>query len=305
MMNKVPFTNASGWIDDEWKDYITISDTYQHLVTVASINAGINAGRSPGRDLLPGRMNQFSVILILRGTLLLSLDYISYSVEANHLLIVMPAHIVRIDGSSGDMEGKILILDKMFLGECNVNLRSPSMAAYMQLRKNPRMVFGAEEAAHLVGCFGLLEEKIGLRSHTFHREVMQNAILGFLLELAHLMVLKSGSYARPVLSRKEEIMSQFLQLLVQDAASHRSVGFYADKLCISPPHLSMVMKTLTGKPANKWIEEAVVVEAKVLLRSPHATVQGVAEALHFSDQSAFGKFFKKYTGLSPRAYRRL
>ena len=40
-----------------------------------------------------------------------------------------------------------------------------------------------------------------------------------------------------------------------------------------------------------------------MLRDPELTIQQVAEAMSFSDQSSFGKFFKKHTGLSPLKYR--
>ena len=40
-----------------------------------------------------------------------------------------------------------------------------------------------------------------------------------------------------------------------------------------------------------------------MLRDPELTIQQGAEALSFSDQSSFGKFFKKHTGLSPLKYR--
>ena len=36
---------------------------------------------------------------------------------------------------------------------------------------------------------------------------------------------------------------------------------------------------------------------------PDMTIQQVAEKMSFSDQSSFGKFFKKHTGLSPLRYR--
>ena len=80
--------------------------------------------------------------------------------------------------------------------------------------------------------------------------------------------------------------------------------FYADKLFITPQYLSLILKELTGMSANKWIDDALVAEAKVLLKAPQMTVQQVADQLHFSDQSTFGKFFKKHMGISPMEYRR-
>ena len=66
----------------------------------------------------------------------------------------------------------------------------------------------------------------------------------------------------------------------------------------------MLLREQTGKSANKWIDDAVLMEAKMLLKTPLLSVQQVAEQLHFSDQSTFGKFFKKHIGLSPLEFRR-
>ena len=82
------------------------------------------------------------------------------------------------------------------------------------------------------------------------------------------------------------------------------MAFYASQLCISPQYLSMLLREQTGKSANKWIDDAVLMEAKMLLKTPQLSVQQVAEQLHFSDQSTFGKFFKKHIGLSPLEFRR-
>ncbi len=56
---------------------------------------------------------------------------------------------------------------------------------------------------------------------------------------------------------------------------------------------------------SKWIDESLIREAKILLAAHgFTTVQQVADMLHFSDQSTFGKFFKKHMGLSPMEYRK-
>ncbi len=133
---------------------------------------------------------------------------------------------------------------------------------------------------------------------------MQNAFVGFLLEIANIFMGKKDGLLMPALSRKEELFEQFLQLLFEHCKEQHVVTFYAEKLFITPQYLSLILKELTGKSANKWIDDALIVEAKILLKAPQATVQQVADMLHFSDQSTFGKFFKKHMGISPMEYRK-
>ena len=69
-------------------------------------------------------------------------------------------------------------------------------------------------------------------------------------------------------------------------------------------YLSKVIREYDGQSAIKWIANAVIIEAKFLLREPEKNIQQVAMELNFPDQSTFGKFFKRYAGKSPAEYRR-
>lgn len=178
------------------------------------------------------------------------------------------------------------------------------MVHYMQIRKNPCAAMSAEETEHISGQFSILREKMKLRTHFFQKEALQNALIGFFIELANIFMGKKELMTAPTLSRKEELFEQFLQLLFEHCKEQHVVTFYAEKLFITPQYLSLILKELTGRSANKWIDDALIVEAKMLLKAPQATVQQVADILHFSDQSTFGKFFKKHMGISPMEYRK-
>jgi AraC family transcriptional activator of pobA len=84
----------------------------------------------------------------------------------------------------------------------------------------------------------------------------------------------------------------------------RGVNFYARKLCITPKHLSWAVKEVSGKTAGTWIDEAVILEAKTLLKSSDMNIQQISEELNFANQSFFGKYFKHYTGMSPKEYKK-
>ncbi len=85
--------------------------------------------------------------------------------------------------------------------------------------------------------------------------------------------------------------------------TERSVTFYADKLFVTPKHLSAVLKEISEKTAGEWIDLRVILEAKLLLRSTGLNIQEISTKLNFANQSFFGKYFKHLTGMSPRDYR--
>ena len=106
------------------------------------------------------------------------------------------------------------------------------------------------------------------------------------------------------MSGYRSLKEHFRHLLHQHCREQHEVSFYAEQLCVTPDYLSKVMRNFSGRSAVKWINHSLIMEAKILLRKPEMTIQTIAETLHFSDQSAFGKFFKKHTGMSPLSYRK-
>ncbi|MDE6296609.1 MAG: helix-turn-helix domain-containing protein [Muribaculaceae bacterium] len=97
--------------------------------------------------------------------------------------------------------------------------------------------------------------------------------------------------------------NRFLSLVQENYKKERFLDFYASRLEVTPKHLSRTVKSQTGFTAVEWIERFVILEAKVLLKSTNLNIQQISDELNFPSQSFFGKYFKKYTGKSPKEYR--
>ena len=92
-------------------------------------------------------------------------------------------------------------------------------------------------------------------------------------------------------------------MVEKNFGKHRDVAFYADTLCLSPKHLSQVVKVVSGKTAADIIEDYVITEVKALLLNTTMTIQQISDTLNFPSQSVFGKYFKRIMGMSPNVYR--
>ena len=302
-MEKLPLIELA-----ELNKSIILRDSYQDIFSIADLDGSQDIGDPDAPErYAPMRMDALLMVLTFEGTLEISLDYVEYKVNPNSFIMIMPTHALQLNRISKDFKGRLLIAAKEFLEDCHPGgggNRPHAIANYMEVRKNPCTELEPEEAAKLAGCMSVIQEKMRERTHFYQKELVQNAFIGFLLDLGNIMLSKKDRLIRPTLSRKEELFEQFLQLLFEHCKEQHVVTFYAEKLFITPQYLSLILKELTGKSANKWIDDALIVEAKILLKAPQATVQQVADVLHFSDQSTFGKFFKKHMGISPMEYRK-
>jgi len=94
----------------------------------------------------------------------------------------------------------------------------------------------------------------------------------------------------------------FDRLLRQPGVGDASIAELAQRLGYQPDYLNRVFKQSTGQTLGEYRNAQQVERAKRLLRE-NALVKDVGEALGFVDQNYFSRWFKKHTGLQPRAWR--
>ena len=82
-----------------------------------------------------------------------------------------------------------------------------------------------------------------------------------------------------------------------------SADHFAAQLHLSPKYLADKLRVLTGKTTLDHIHLRLIEEAKVLLLRDRATVAEVAYSMGFEYPQYFSRFFKKWVGQSPKAFR--
>ena len=100
------------------------------------------------------------------------------------------------------------------------------------------------------------------------------------------------------------LLQKFLQLVNNFYIEKRTIDEYAALLFVTPNHLSQTIKTVTNKNALSFINDRLLSEAKSLIKHTNFDIAEIAYQLDFSDPANFGKFFKKYSGLTPLEFRK-
>lgn len=104
-------------------------------------------------------------------------------------------------------------------------------------------------------------------------------------------------------SRQRVIFNAFMNQLHIHGETDHHVGDYADKLYITPNHLSAIVKGESGHTVMWWIDRATIQHAKLLLRYTHLTMAEIADRLNLPGDSFFCRLFKRNTGTTPLKYR--
>ena len=151
-----------------------------------------------------------------------------------------------------------------------------------------------------------LIESLSEKNHRFAEEVNYAYFYILLTDMANMMWNRYGEGApshHTEMKRSDSILKDFAELLSKHITTQPSLDFYSGKLCISKQYLSLIIKEKTRVTAGRIIAVMRTEAASRLLRDPELTIQQIAARMSFADQSSFGKFFKKHTGMSPMKYR--
>ena len=167
-------------------------------------------------------------------------------------------------------------------------------------------ITSAKDVATLKRDISNLINALSEKNHRFAEEINYAYFYILLTDMANMMWNRYGEGTpshHTEMKRSDSILKAFAELLSKHVISEPSLDFYAEQLCISKQYLSLIVKEKTRVTAGRIIAVMRTEAASRLLRDPELTIQQVAAKMSFADQSSFGKFFKKHTGVSPMKYR--
>ena len=250
---------------------------------------------------IPYRSGYYKIAVCLRGRAEVKVNLETYSVEPNSLVIMSPHIIKQWTFVSGDYASADIFFTEKFMTTGNdLNLNKFS---FFETNSRHVLQMSAVEAQDLSASLRFIQQKDSSPG-IYRDDIVRNLIISLLYETAAICDERMTATAvGSVLTKKKMVAAEFKKLVSIHCSTERHLKFYAAKFSITPKHLTETVKEATGKTAGEWIAEAIVLEAKVLLRDAFLTIAQISDNLHFPDQSTFGKFFKKQTKLSPAAYR--
>ena len=156
-----------------------------------------------------------------------------------------------------------------------------------------------EELKSVMAFYSILQRTVRKKDNPYRMEIVQCLIKAYFYSSTYLELPEDKKKSKNMI-----VVEQYLKQVETNFKEQRGVEFYANKLCFTPKYLSKLIKESSGRSANEWIDNYVVLEAKALLKSTNKTIQQISDELNFPSQSFFGKYFKRQVGVSPKEYKK-
>ena len=142
-----------------------------------------------------------------------------------------------------------------------------------------------------------------LQLKPYRRKTIQNLLQSIISDIQYIKDIADESEKHDQGTRTQDVFMQFKRLVHKYCFSERSIPFYASQLHVTPHHLSAIIRKASGQSVMDWVNRATIQEAKLLLKTNDAMGYEIADQLHFPSASAFSKFFKRETGMTPKMYQ--
>lgn len=249
----------------------------------------------------PYRSNYYGLGICVAGKATLKTNLDSFEIEKNCIIAISPPIIKQWVKMSANYKTFAVFFTRDFWVKNNAN--KFLLDDFPFFEANAQHVLPIKK--HQVDKILPVILDIGKRlasAHAYKIEIVRS-LLGIVLFEAAAVYNDTHLPLSHKQTRSEQLVIEFKKLVCLHFHKEHSVSFYAKLLFITPKHLTETVKQETGRSAKEWIDELIILEAKVLLQDPSLTITAIADSLNFTDQSVFGKFFKNSTGLSPLMYR--
>ncbi|HEY4539468.1 MAG TPA: AraC family transcriptional regulator [Faecalibacter sp.] len=249
------------------------------------------------------KFSSLGIIHVYRGYCDITVNLEEKRIIKDDIMVVLPSQIFEIIQFSDDFEVKAVFVDSEMIVEAGYHIKSQNLIEFLSPQYPKIISLDRKTARDVKYNFTKIYTYIFKNNNVFSDELVIHHLSILMYELGnfyHHMVHSTNGH-KP--NRKEELAKQFILLVGTHFRESREVQFYADKLFVSRKHLTKVITEVLKKSPKTIISEAVILEAKVLLKNPNFTISEVANLLNFLDLPIFNKFFKKITGLSPTEYK--
>ena len=252
----------------------------------------------------PCRIDAFIIGVGTEGETSVSFNLHEFRLKKDSMFIFTPKNILQVN-SQQYFKADVIAISPDFMRRINIDIKN-MMPLFLKFVENPALTLTPEESRSMRGMIAQIErETRGPETH-FSFDIVSGLIAATIYKVGDIMyhylaehpVEQNNSH-----NRAEEYFKQFTHLLGEHFREERSVGFYARQLCITPKYLTTLIKRISGQSVSEWIDNYVILEAKTLLKYSTMSIQEIAYYLNFPNQSFFGSYFKRNTGMSPSQYK--
>lgn len=254
------------------------------------------------------RLNLFIIVVCIEGKIQLNINGKEYRLQEGEIFVCLPTMIMSNVLLSPQHKFSLIGFSIKFLQQ-TVKRGKATEKAMHYLYRNPvfaKVSDGKTKDSHNFNLYyQLIMDKISNSSYLYRQEILGCLFSALFHEMLESIQKHSDDTekASMEINRNKHIFRNFMEELTSDGGKHRSVSYYADKLCYSAKYISAAIKEVSGRTPTEWINDYAIEQIKHQLEHSDKAIKEIAEMFNFPNQSFFGRYVKTHLGMPPAHYR--
>ena len=201
-------------------------------------------------------------LLCLRGSCRVKIHLTCYDLKEGSLAIIFPGVFFQIQEQSKDCRFIFVGFSKKLIEGAKLFSYTVEYTPYIferpviEMKKDVYELF-RDSIRLLIRRQKIKEEMSGMQISLIYTQL--------LLSLGSVYKKRGEEEDSPRYNRNQEIVKELVRIIVQYYKTERNVSFYAEKLHLSPQHLSTTVKKVTGKTLTDILSSFIIRDAQAKL----------------------------------------
>ena len=242
----------------------------------------------------PHKKTYYTLFAIVDGECISEVDGKEYHLKKNDFIMVFPEQEVIYKQALTDTWS--------FLWIGFTGMKAEECAVYSGfLPEHPvKNIDCVSQVLHFI------DEVIEVRENTFSNILRRNGLMK--LFFAELIDYYNKQFLEEQLSKVDDTekiphIRKAIAYINDNYASRFKINELADYVGVNRSYLASSFKKVTGYSPKEYLISLRMEKAKSLLEKTDMPINAVANSVGYTDQLAFSRMFKEYSGISPKTFR--
>lgn len=232
----------------------------------------------------------------------------TYDYDEGTMVFVAPGQVIEVNNEGDYQPVGLALLFHPDLIKGTALGKKMSQYSFFSYDSNEALHLSLKEQEIIKDVYSKLEYEINQSIDKHSKSIIANNIellLNYCVRFYDRQFITRENINTDILSKFENGLNDYFQSETAQDIGLPSVGYFAERLHLSPNYFGDLIKKETGKTAQEHIQLKLMDVAKEKIFDTEKSISQIAFELGFKYPQHFNRMFKKSTGFTPNEYRSL